>query len=174
MAKTKAQKTETIKEYEDKIKDSNALLIIRPTQITPNEANELRKKLLESDASFNVVKNSLFELSLKNAKVEIDMDFTGENSVIFVKGDISTASKTLNEFLEEIDKGEIRGGVFNESEITKDEILEIAKLPPREVLLGQTVGTIAAPLTNFMGVLNANARELVNVLKNIADEKEEK
>lgn len=170
MAKTKDEKKQIVEQYEEKLKNANAFYVITPTKITPNEATELRKKLHEHKGSFNVVKNSLFKQALKNAKKELtDISFEGENAVIFVQGESTEGAKALYDFMEEVEKGEIKGGMLATDELSKNEIVALAKLPTKEVLLGQTVGTIAAPLSGFVNVLNANLTNFVNVLKNISE-----
>lgn len=172
MAKTKNQKQETVENYLEKLNAATALFIITPTKITPNEANALRRKLSENDASFNVVKNSLFKIALKKVKKELKgTELSGENAVVFAQGQESESAKTLYEFLEEAKKGEIRGGFLNDEYLTKEEVEELAKLPSREILIATTVQTLAAPLSSFVRVLNANISSLVNVLKNISENK---
>jgi large subunit ribosomal protein L10 len=173
MAKTKKEKQTIIKKYVDDLNCANALFIITPTSITPNEANSLRKELRNSNANFNVVKNSLFKIALEKAKLQLQaIDLAGENAVIFVEGDASESAKTLYNFIEDHKKGKIKGGILDNTLLSKDDIEELAKLPSKEVMIATTIRTIGAPLTNFVGVLNANISNMVNVLKNISESKE--
>lgn len=171
MAKTRNQKQKLVRDYIEKINASKALFIIAPTQITPNEANTLRKQLKESNASFNVVKNSLFKIALKKTQKELDdISLSEENAAIFIQGEASESAKVLYNFLEDIKKGKIKGGLLDNTPLGTTEIEELAKLPPKDELIATTVRTIGAPLTNFARVLNANILSLVNVLKNIGKE----
>lgn len=174
MAKTREQKKQIVQDYIDKIESSKALFIITPTQITPNEANTLRKQLRESKAVFNVIKNSLFKIALEKTKAQLqDMDFADEKAVVFVQGEASESAKALYNFLKEVKKGEIKGGLLDNSPLTQVEIEELALLPAKDIMIATTVRTIGAPLSSFVNVLNANITNLVNVLQNIREDKKE-
>jgi large subunit ribosomal protein L10 len=172
MAKSKNLKKDIVESYEAKIGEAKALFVVTPTKITPNEANDLRKKLKAVDATFTTIKNTLFQRALKNAKREMTTEFTGENALIFCQGEATEGAKIAYEFLKELEKGEIKGGILNGDDLSAQDIENLAKLPTKEVLLAQTVGTIAAPIRGFVTVLNGNISGLVNVLKNISDNKE--
>ena len=170
MAKTKKEKKEIVETYVGKLNNSKAFYVITPTEITPNEAIALRKKLHESNSSFNLVKNSLFKLALESAKKELKSTaFDGENAIVFVEGEPTEGAKAIYEFIKDIKKGAIKGGMLDGQELIKTDIEELAKLPSKDVLIGQVVGTIAAPLSGFVNVLNANITGFVNVLKNISE-----
>jgi large subunit ribosomal protein L10 len=173
MAKTKQQKQDLVDKYATKISDSNALIVITPTKITPNEATQLRKKLHKTGATFSVVKNTLFKVALEKANKELkDIDFNEENAIVFCSKDVSEVAKIVNDTLEEIKKGEIKGGLLEDTPLNKEEVDQLAKLPSKDIMIATTVRVIAAPLSNFVHVLNGNILNLVNVIKNIAENKE--
>jgi large subunit ribosomal protein L10 len=170
MAKTKGEKKQIVENYVEKINGSDALFIITPTKITPNEANDLRKKLAEKGASFNVVKNTLFRLALKKTGKDLgDIDLSSENAIIFCEKDASENAKILYEFLKEIKKGAIKGGFLDGTLLGQSNVEELAKLPSKDVMLATTVRTIAAPITNFVYALNGNILNLINVINNISE-----
>lgn len=170
MAKTKKEKDELIAAYEERIENSKAVVVISPTAITPNEATTLRKKLSELDSSFSVVKNSLFKLAVENKDSELkNIDYSGENAIVFIKEQTSEGTKAVYEFLKSIKKGEIKGGVLDQQALSKEEVESLAELPSRDVMIATTVRTISAPLNGFVNVLNANIVNFVNVLKNISE-----
>jgi len=170
VSKTKKQKKEIVNYYVDKLNNSNTLFVITPTQITPNEANELRKKLKEAEATFNFIKNTLFKIALEKTKIQLkDVEFNSETAVIFCKNDASESAKIVYNFLKDIKKGEIKGGRLEDKTITVDMIEQLAQLPSKDILIATTVRTIAAPLSNFVNALNGNILNFVNVLKNISE-----
>ena len=99
---------------------------------------------------------------------------TGPNVYTLVYGDIAAVAKTLRDYSKE--KGNdalvIKGGVMGQDLLNKDQVLALADLPPREVLLAQVVGTIAAPLRSLVTVLSGPARGLVTCLSQIQEKKE--
>ncbi len=168
MAKTKTQKNKIIKDYIDRLEASKALFIVTPTQITPNEANMLRKKLKEIDSSFSTIKNTLFKIALEKTNIKFE-DIDKEKAVVFCDSDASQAAKALYDFLKDIDKGEINAGFLNRQLLDSSQIEELAKLPSREIMVSTTVRTIVSPLSSFMNVLNANIKNLIYVLNNISE-----
>lgn len=170
MSKTKKQKKEIINYYVDKLNNSTTLFVITPTKITPNEANKLRKDLIDAKATFNFVKNTLFKIALEKTKIQLkDIEFETETAVIFCQDDASESAKIVYNFLKDIKKGEIKGGRLEDKTITVDMIEQLAQLPSKEILITTTVRTIAAPLSNFVNALNGNILNFVNVLKNITE-----
>lgn len=171
MAKTKKEKQNIVDEYIEKLKDLSALFVLHPEGLTPNDATVLRKQLKAQQASFNTVKNTLFRIALDKSEITYnDLDFSGENAVIFSHGDPSESAKIVYEFLKENEKGTIKGGFIENSYISKEKVETLATLPPKEQLYAMTVGTIAAPITNFLYVLQANITGLMTVLKNISEQ----
>lgn len=174
MAKSKERKREVVEEYQARLNEASAFFVIKPTAITPNEATVLRKKLKAARATFSVVKNTLFDVALDKAnKKDVNLDISGENAIIFCEDDVSEPAKAVYEFLKEIEKGEIRGGFLNDSPLSGQDVEDLAKLPSKEVLLAYTVSAIGAPISGFVNVMNANLVNLVNVFKNISENKSE-
>jgi large subunit ribosomal protein L10 len=170
MAKTKKDKEKLIEQYIKRLKEAKAIFVITPTGITPNEANQLRSKLLNNDSTLSTVKNSLFKIALDKTKTDLeDIDLSGENAVIFCQGEISESAKFVYNFLDEIKKGKIKGGFLDSSFLSEKEIETLAKLPPKEILLVQTVNAFQAPISSFVRLLNANTLNLINVLNNISE-----
>ncbi|MBU0976339.1 MAG: 50S ribosomal protein L10 [Patescibacteria group bacterium] len=170
MAKNKQDKQKLVDTYVKNLTEANAAFVITPTQITPNEANELRKKL--NDASLNFVKNTLFKIAVKNANRNFDdIDFKDQKAILFCRGDASETAKTLYEYLREIKKGEIAGGLLDDTPLSQADVEELATLPSKDVMLATAVGAIAAPITSFVRVMNGTITNFVNILKNISENK---
>lgn len=171
MAKTKKEKQSIVEEYIEKLKDLSALYVLHPEGLTPNDATILRKQLKSQQASFNTVKNTLFRIALEKSGITYsDLDLSGENAVIFSHGDPSESAKIVYEFLKENEKGSIKGGFIEDTYISRDKVETLATLPPKEQLYAMTVGTIAAPLTNFLYGLQANISGLITLLKNMSEQ----
>jgi len=76
-------------------------------------------------------------------------------------------------FAKDNEQLEIQGGILGERPMTAADIQELAKMPPREVLLARMLGSLNAPVSNFVGVLAAIVSQLVYVLKAIENKKRE-
>ena len=173
MAKTKKEKQSIIEAYVKNLNESRALFVITPTEITPNEINNLRKKLKDVDSSITFIKNTLLEKALeKSGKKLDDISFDNQKAVLFSKENASESAKILSDFLEEIKKGEIEGGLLDETSLSLEDIEELANLPPKEQMIAISISAIASPLSSFVNVLNANITNFMNVLNNISEDKE--
>jgi len=170
MAKTKLEKNKIIEDYIKRLEEAKAFFIITPTKINPNEANELRKTLKDIDSSFSIIKNTLFKIAAKKAKIGIDkISIQDQKAIVFCNKDASQSAKIVYDFLEDIEKGEINSGLLDGNLLDIDEIEQLAKLPSRNIMLATTVRTIASPLSGLLNVLNANITNLIYALKNISE-----
>jgi large subunit ribosomal protein L10 len=85
--------------------------------------------------------------------------------VVFGDGDLAQTARLMRDYRKEHDLPEFKAGSMDHSILDVDQIVQIANLPAREVLLGQAVGTIAAPMTQLVGVLQQKLLSLLYVLK---------
>lgn len=172
MPKSKEQKNKLIDKYAKHIEKAKALYIIDPGAITANESTELRKSLTPNKGVFKIIKNTLFQIALKKANKEIeDYNFSSKNAVIFSEENVSENAKIVYEFLKDNKKGEIRIGILHDDTLTAKEVERLAKLPSREVVLTQTVSTLAAPIKSFVTALEGNIKNFVYVLNNLKESK---
>jgi large subunit ribosomal protein L10 len=134
--------------------------------------NKLRGELRGVGVDYRVVKNTLLRLAAKGTEAEcLDSQLTGPTAVAFVSGDPAASAKVLSEFAKTNKAFELKGGVLGGKALSVDEIKALADLPSREELLAKLLGSINAPTSNFVGVLAAIPRSLVQVLAAIQDQK---
>jgi len=172
MAKSKQEKKNLIDSYVTWLNEAPTFFVIEPTKITPNDATELRKKLIASNASFNVVKNTLFKRALEQVKKSMaEGSVEGNNAIVFCRGEVSESAKVVFEFLKANEKGAIKGGLLDGASLSAQDVEQLAKLPSRDILLSMAVASFQAPIAGFVNVLNANIVNLVSVLKNISEKK---
>jgi large subunit ribosomal protein L10 len=151
----KEQKEAVVEEIAGQLKDAEAVFAVDYRGISVPQAAELRAKLNEADATFRVVKNRLTLRAAEKAGADELLELLeGPTALTFVRGDAALAAKALNDFSRSADVLEFKGGRLGEQVLTVDEIKSIARLPAREVLQGQLVGTIAAPITGLVRGLN--------------------
>ncbi|MGH2896024.1 MAG: 50S ribosomal protein L10, partial [Solirubrobacteraceae bacterium] len=93
----------------------------------------------------------------------------GPTALAFVNGDAAVAAKALNDAARQLNLLEFKGGLLNGSTLSADDVRSIARLPARDVLYAQLVGTVAAPLTGLARGLNALIAGLAIQLQAIAD-----
>ncbi len=166
----KEQKTAVVEEIAERIQSAQAIFAVDYRGITVAQAADLRTRLREADARFQVVKNSLSERAADQAGAEgLKPMLVGPTALAFVNGDAALAAKALNDAARQLNLLDFKGGVMNGAALSADDVRSIARLPSREVLHAQLVGTIAAPLTGLVRTLNALIAGLAIQLKAIAD-----
>jgi len=174
MALTKQQKEEIISDLKDKIDQQKTMVFVDFKGAKVKDIFELRKKLKENDSLFKVSKKTLLRVALEDfnkslaEKVE---SIEGELAVIFGFGDEVTPAKDTYNFASENESLKILGGFFQDEFISKEKVIELAQIPTEEQLLGQLVGTISAPISNFANVLQGNIKGLICALNAIKDNK---
>lgn len=166
------KKQAIVKEIEKKLQDANLVVFTDYRGINVQEMTELREKLRVPGAEYKVLKNTMVEFALKNTGHEdIIPSIFGPNAILFSNEDPVGPAKTIFDFIKQYKKLEVKVGILEGQIITPEEIKNLADLPPREILLGQVVGTMQAPITSLVYVLNANLTGLVRVMDQIREQK---
>jgi large subunit ribosomal protein L10 len=170
----KEQKAAAVEEVAAQIQESEAVFAVDYRGISVPQAAALRDRLTEAGARFRVVKNTLTLLAADKAGAEpLKGVLEGPTAFTFVTaedGDVALAAKALAQFKREHNLLDFKGGVMNGEPLTAEQIADIARLPARDVLHGQVVAMIAAPITGLVRTLNALIAGLAIQLKQIADE----
>jgi large subunit ribosomal protein L10 len=151
------EKAAVIDRIADELGSSEAIFALDYRGITVAQIAELREKLRSSDTKLRVTKNSLSERAADQAGVsDIKPMLVGPTALALVKGDAAAAAKVLSDTARAL-RGPLvfKGGILSGSVLSAADVEAIAKLPSRDVLNAQLVGTLAAPLTGLARTLNA-------------------
>jgi large subunit ribosomal protein L10 len=106
--------------------------------------------------------------ALKNSGYQdIANQLEGPNAVLFSDDDLVTPAKAIYDFMKERKKLEVKIGILQGQVVDPDRLKALAELPPKEVLLGKVVGTLQAPISSLVYVLNANLTGLARVIDQI-------
>ena len=164
------EKSATIQEIAAQIEGAEAIFAVDYRGISVPQAAELRTKLRETDSSFRVVKNRLTKLAATQAGEDRLADLlVGPTALTFVRGDTAAAAKAITTFNKQHQVLTFKGGLMGEVVLDEAGFTAIAKLPSREVLIGQFAGMVASPLTGIVRGLNALIQGLATQLGQIAD-----
>jgi large subunit ribosomal protein L10 len=164
------QKAAVVEEIAGQIQSADAVFAVDYRGISVAQAAELRAKLRDSGTKFRVVKNSLSERAADQAGAEaLKAMLEGPTALAFVSGDAALAAKALNDAARAMHALEFKGGLMDSTTLTADDVRAIARLPAREVLHAQLVGTIAAPLSGLVRTLNALIAGVAIQLQQIAE-----
>jgi len=161
-----------IDQIAEELGGAGAIFALDYRGITVAQIAELREKLRATDTKLRVAKNSLSERAADQAGVaDIKPLLVGPTALALVKGDAAAAAKVLSDTARAL-RGPLafKGGVLDGVSLSSAEVETIAKLPSRDVLNAQLVGTIAAPLTGLARALNALIQGLASQLGQIRDQ----
>ncbi|MBS1886950.1 MAG: 50S ribosomal protein L10 [Actinobacteria bacterium] len=165
------EKSATIQEIAAQIEGAEAIFAVDYRGISVPQAAELRGKLREADSSFRVVKNRLTKLAAEQAGEGRLADLLiGPTALTFVRGDTAAAAKAITTFNKEHGVLTYKGGLMGETVLDEAAFKSIARLPSREVLVGQFAGLVASPLTGVVRGLNALIQGLATQLGQIAEQ----
>jgi large subunit ribosomal protein L10 len=148
-------KTTAVAELAEDFRTANATVLTEYRGLSVTSMKELRRAL-GATTKYSVVKNTLTKIAAKDAGVEIaDNLLTGPSAVAFIKGDPIDAAKSLRDFAKENPFLVIKGGFYEGKPVTKEEIMQLANLESREVLLAKLAGAMKGSLAKAARVFDA-------------------
>ena len=148
-------KQAAVAELTEDFKTANATVLTEYRGLTVGAMKTLRRSL-GLNTKYAVVKNTLTKIAAKNAGVELDESLLkGPSAVAFVKGDPIEAAKSLKNFQKENPQLVIKGGIFDGKAVTTAEILKLADLESREVLLAKLAGAMKGSLAKAARTIDA-------------------
>jgi large subunit ribosomal protein L10 len=163
----KADKELVVADLTERLRTSETLLVADYRGLTMPQIDTLRTRLLESGASFSVVKNTLGRRAAEAAGADALLTLLeGPSAVAFLDadGDMVAAAKALADMARESKILAIKGGVLQGRAVTADEVQSLATLPPVDVLRGQVLAAIIAPVTALLGLVSAPVQNLIGLI----------
>jgi len=171
------EKQAFVAEIGEKYRAADLLVLADYSGMNVDTMNSFRRKLdpLAGNAEFRVVKNTLSVLSLEGTPMEaLSEHFTGPTAVLFGFNDPVAPAKILQDFLKDNSKFlQVKAGYFDGTVIDGEAVKALSKLPSREELLAQLLGTLQAPMSKFVGTLAALPQKFVGTLKAYEDKLKE-
>ena len=148
-------KEAAVAELTEDFKSANATYLTEYRGLTVTSMKELRRSL-GSDTKYSVVKNTLTKIAAKNAGVDISDDLlVGPSALAFIKGDPIDAARNLKNFQKENPLLVVKGGIYEGKFVTTAEIMQLADLESREVLLAKLAGAMKGSLAKAARVFDA-------------------
>jgi large subunit ribosomal protein L10 len=163
----KEDKERVVSELTERLKTSETLLVADYRGLTMPQIDTLRTRLIESGARFSVVKNTLTRRAAEAAGADALLALLeGPSAIAFLEadGDMVAAAKALADAARETRVLAIRGGIMQGRTVSAEEVENLAKLPPIDVLRGQVLGAIIAPLSALQGLVTAPLQNLYGLL----------
>ena len=163
----KEDKELVVAELTERLRTSETLLVADYRGLTMPQIDALRTRLLESGARFSVVKNTLGRRAAEAAGSEALLTLLeGPSAIAFLaaEGDMVAAAKALADMARESKILMIKGGVLQGRTMTAEEVESLATLPPLDILRGQVLAAIIAPVTALLGLVTAPLQNLYGLI----------
>ncbi|MGH3109869.1 MAG: 50S ribosomal protein L10 [Gaiellaceae bacterium] len=159
----KADKEKIVAELAQELGAAETLIVADYRGLTNKHLEALRDRLLEHGARFRIVKNTLTRRAAEEAGAEaLLVMLEGPTAIAFIEsgGDPAAVAKALAATAKETNVLTLRGGLLEGESLSGDEVDRLATLPPTDVLRGQLVGAIVAPLTQLLALVSAPLQDL--------------
>jgi large subunit ribosomal protein L10 len=148
-------KTAAVAELTEDFRTATATVLTEYRGLTVTSMKKLRRAL-GAETKYSVVKNTLTKIAAKDAGVDLSADLlTGPSAIAFIKGDPIAAAKSMRDFAKENPLLVIKGGIYEGKSITPAELMELANLESREVLLAKLAGAMKGSLAKAARVIDA-------------------
>jgi large subunit ribosomal protein L10 len=168
------KKEKVVEELKAKLANLNAMFLAEYSGTNMTQMTKLRRELRNVDVEFNVVKNTLLKIASGGTKAEALQDkFSGPNAIVCINKDPSAAAKVLSGLAKDIPNLKLKAGFLGNRVITAEEILKLATIPSKEVLVGRFLGLLQGMPQRLLYVLSGNMNKLMMTLNAIKIQKEQ-
>lgn len=168
------KKVQVVEELGARLKELDYMFLTEYSGMTVAQLTRLRRELRGVDVEFSVVKNSLLKIASEGTKAGALKDqFTGPNAIICINKDPTSAAKVIAGLTKDMPSLKLKAGILGDRVITAEEILKLATLPSREMLVARLLGLLQGMPQRFVYVLSGNLNKLMWTLNAIKTQKEE-
>ncbi len=173
MDNPRPEKVAVIEEVRGRLEGAAASVVTEYRGLTVAELAQLRRELTAAGGDYKVYKNTLVRLAIAGRTEEGVGDLlSGPTAIAFVRGDVSAVAKALRDFARTNPNLVVKGGVVAGGLLSAAEVERLAALPSRDVLLAQLAATLAAPLRQLAGLVEALPRSLAYGLSALLDQRQ--
>jgi len=173
MPTTKAIRTAEIDRLEKDFTEARGIYVADNNKLDVAKVTKLRADIRKKGMTFVVVKNSLAKIAIKKSgKNIIESYFKGPTAVVISKTDAAAPAKVFKDFQKDNkDLLAIKGAYVDGTLFSSDQVMKLAELPGREVLLAQLLGCLKAPMGNLAGTLSGILTKFVRTLDAVKEKK---
>jgi large subunit ribosomal protein L10 len=173
MDNPRAEKVAVVNEVKNRLEASDGAVLTEYRGLTVAELAELRRELVAAGGDYKIYKNTLVRLAVADGpQAPIHELLTGPTAIAFVQGDVSAVAKALRDFARNNPNLVVKGGMVGTGVLSAADIEVLADLPSRDTLLSQFAGTLAAPLRQLAGLVQALPRNLAYGLSALIDQRQ--
>ena len=176
MTVPRPEKAAVVAEVRDRLSASDAALLTEYRGLNVGEMAELRRSLRAAGGEYTIYKNTMVRLATAELGLDLAHLLTGPTAIAFVgarsdgsAGDAAAVAKALRDFSRANRALVLKGGVLGDKVLSPDDLVSLADLPSRDVLLAQLAGGFQAPLVKLAGLLQALPRNFAYGLQALID-----
>ena len=159
-----------VKILAEKFKAMKGMIMTEYHGLSVSQISELRSELRKCGCEYLVVKNTLSKIALKEVGLEsVNEYFDGPTAIVVESGDPVSPAKVVAEFAKKNEKFVVKAGLLDGKILAAGEIKSLAALPSKEVLIAKMLGSMQAPISGFVNVLQGSLRNLVYVLNAVKE-----
>ena len=161
------EKVEQVELLTEKLRNAHVAVLTDYRGLTVGQLQDLRSRLRAQDIEYRVVKNTLARRAAVEAgHPDFQDQLKGPVAIAFGGEDIGAPARLLSEYIRQTRlRLDIVGGLVEGRVMGPDQVRQVADLPPREVLLGQLLGTLQRPIAQLVGTIQAPVQQLVGLLE---------
>ena len=164
MAFTKEEKTKMLEQYENWLARSQAVFMLQYSKMSMKEVDDMRAKAREAGAEMHVVKNTIFDIALKQRGVDASKYLDQTTLIGFAFNDAPALAKIVNDAAK-TDFFKVKGGLLGKSVLSNNDVKALAEMPPLPVVRAQLLGLLSTPASRLVRTINEPARGLAAVVK---------
>ena len=165
-----AEKAQTIEKAKEWYQRSKGVVFADYRGLKVKEMQQLRGNLKAKGSELHVLKNTLFRQAVGEDAENLPYEFhNGPTAIAFIFEEESAVAKALLDYAQTNKNLHVKGGFIGGRAMDLQQVTALSKLPSREVLIAQVIGTIAAPLSNLVGVIEALYADPIRVIGAVAD-----
>jgi large subunit ribosomal protein L10 len=170
MSANREAKVQVVEEIKGKIQDAKSVVLVKFSGLSVAEDTELRREFRKNNVEYKVLKNTLVRRAFNDLGVtDFDDDLNGPTSIAF-GSDETGASKVIIDAVKKYEnKVFVKSAYVDGSRVDEKGVKALASMPSKEQLIAKMLGSLQAPIANFVGVLSAMPRSLVIALNAIAE-----
>lgn len=166
MALSKERKEETLSEYSDWVKKSQAIILVEYTGAKMKDLDNIRAKVRDSGGEFHVVKNTLVRRVFADNGMELPKDYLVKSTAIsFAFNDPASTAKALTDATKGNEFVKVKGGFMTGKALNAAQVKALSDLPPLPVVRAQLLGVLQAPAGKLVRTIAEPARGLAGVIK---------
>lgn len=170
MSKNRTQKSELLSQYVDLLKNNAGYLLVDTSGLDTPTVTKFKIALKENGSDYTVIKNSVFKIALQETNQPVQtQDFDGQTAIISYKEDPTVAAKLIKSLQTDTEKVGAKMGTINGAYIDATQVMQLADIPSREILLGKLLGSMISPLSGVMNAITGNVRGFTMVLKQLSE-----